>query len=357
MFVLPLLLLVALTSLADPGEPARDPTQATPGATWRLHQAAAARHLLAYLEERRADDLQQAEAHLAQIPLHDPDSLENDVDGTDHLVVFPLDQEGPFLSRIAAWLGDRAEARDWDDMPQFKALLNFLAKEDYRRLKHHLAEVAAAEEPAEAPSAQHRRGPEALSTALLIRTQRPDRWDLEHRLIAAFVGLRPGDRVADIGCSGGFFTFRFSAAVGPAGRVYAVDVSPEALEVVDSVGDAAPFPNVTTSLSTWTTNNLEDASVDVAFISNIFFDVEARSPEWKAEFYASVKRILRPGGRFVACDHENTYGGLPYAEALSRIRQAGFTIDASYAWPTICISARPRVMAQAAPRSPDTRPR
>src|SRR5687767_5181474 len=44
------------------------------------------------------------------------------------------------------------------------------------------------------------------------------------------MGVRPGATVADVGAGGGFFTSRLASAVGPSGRVFAVDVDDESLD-------------------------------------------------------------------------------------------------------------------------------
>jgi ubiquinone/menaquinone biosynthesis C-methylase UbiE len=57
------------------------------------------------------------------------------------------------------------------------------------------------------------------------------RWQHPDRVMAA-LPVGPGQRVADLGAGGGYFTFRVARAVGPAGRVYAVDTDPDMRELV-----------------------------------------------------------------------------------------------------------------------------
>ena len=50
-----------------------------------------------------------------------------------------------------------------------------------------------------------------------------DSWQQPDAVIEA-LAIRPGSTVADIGAGGGYFSFRLADAVGPNGRVYAVDI-------------------------------------------------------------------------------------------------------------------------------------
>lgn len=58
--------------------------------------------------------------------------------------------------------------------------------------------------------------------AAVLSGPRRDRWQQPRRVIDA-LEIPEGARVADIGSGGGYFTMRLARAVGPAGRVYAVD--------------------------------------------------------------------------------------------------------------------------------------
>lgn len=50
-----------------------------------------------------------------------------------------------------------------------------------------------------------------------------------YRRIVTLSGVRPGDSVLDVGCSGGYLARKLAAAVGPAGHVTGVDPSEPAI--------------------------------------------------------------------------------------------------------------------------------
>ena len=62
------------------------------------------------------------------------------------------------------------------------------------------------------------------------------------------LALQQGQKVADIGAGGGYFTLRFTEAVEKDGRVFAVDTNPKFLEVIKNSAKKRGLDNVETSL-------------------------------------------------------------------------------------------------------------
>ena len=60
-----------------------------------------------------------------------------------------------------------------------------------------------------------------------------DEWQQPQKVIES-LKIRPGAMVADLGAGGGYFTFRLADAVGPTGKVFAVDVDAEMTELIKS---------------------------------------------------------------------------------------------------------------------------
>lgn len=58
------------------------------------------------------------------------------------------------------------------------------------------------------------------------------------------LGLQPGDQVADIGCGPGHVSLLAAARVGPSGRVYALDRSPEALALLERLQEKQGVPQI-----------------------------------------------------------------------------------------------------------------
>jgi len=113
------------------------------------------------------------------------------------------------------------------------------------------------------------------------------------------LALRDGEVVADIGAGSGYFALRFARAVGDAGRVYAVDISPDMVRHLNRRLRDAGVRNVFTVLSDPDDPLLPDASVDRFVIVDTWHHVEDQ-----AKYLALMKRMLKPGGQVVHIDFQ-----------------------------------------------------
>jgi ubiquinone/menaquinone biosynthesis C-methylase UbiE len=120
--------------------------------------------------------------------------------------------------------------------------------------------------------------------------QRPDE-------VVRALGLRPGDTVGEIGAGPGYFTLRLARAVGPSGRVLAVDVVPELMAVLRQRLEAAGLGNVTPILAEPRDPHLPEAGCDLVLVVDSFHHF----PDGTA-YLGGLASRLRPGGRIVNLD-------------------------------------------------------
>ena len=112
--------------------------------------------------------------------------------------------------------------------------------------------------------------------------------------IAAAVGLKPGMAMADIGAGTGLFTLTFSEAVGETGKVYAVDIAKNFLEHIKARATKAHAANVQTIQCTERSVELPEASIDLAFICDVYHHLE-----YPQASLATLHKALKPGGELV----------------------------------------------------------
>lgn len=125
----------------------------------------------------------------------------------------------------------------------------------------------------------------------------------QRRQIVADMRLRPGSAVADIGAGTGAFTFALADAVGPHGRVYAVDIAAPFLEHIRSRAAERGVENVTTVRCPEDSVALPPQSIDAAFVCDTYHHFE-----YPQSSLASIREALRPGGELFIVDFERVEG-------------------------------------------------
>lgn len=150
-------------------------------------------------------------------------------------------------------------------------------------------------------------------------------------------GLQPGQTVLDLGSGAGLDAFVARAAVGTSGRVIGVDMTDEMIARARKNAEKSGFDNVEFRPGYIEDLPVASDSIDVV-ISNCVLNLVPN----KAQAFAEILRVLRPGGHFCISDVvasrplppwvksiAEAYAGcvagaIPREEYLQIIRDTGF---------------------------------
>jgi ubiquinone/menaquinone biosynthesis C-methylase UbiE len=142
--------------------------------------------------------------------------------------------------------------------------------------------------------------------------------------------LKPGMVVADIGAGSGYYTTRLAARVGPSGRVYATDIQPGMLALLDRRIKAEGLSNVTTILGAMDDPKLPPAAIDLAIMVDVYHELQ--QPQ---VFLQRLKGAFKPGGRLVLLEFRKEDPSVPIlevhkmsvAEVKQELEAEGYVLD------------------------------
>ncbi len=160
---------------------------------------------------------------------------------------------------------------------------------------------------------------------------RRDDWQQPQRVIQS-LDIQPGEAVADLGSGSGYFTSRLASAVGPTGKVYAVDIDEEMNRALEARLKKEGIQNIEVILAKPDNPGLAANAVDLIFTSNTYHHIEHR-----VTYFVNLRRYLRPKGRIAIIDFDRRswLAGLwrhyTPAEFIKReLEQAGYRLQAEF---------------------------
>ena len=151
------------------------------------------------------------------------------------------------------------------------------------------------------------------------RASARDRWQMPNEVLSA-LDLKAGEVVADIGAGPGYFTMRFARAVGPEGKVYAVDIAAPVLEYLKKEALKQSLSNVQAIVSREDDPLLPPGSVDLAFFCDTVHEISDRP-----SFYRKVRQSLKKRGRMAVIDSiasDSSEGGASHGSGSQVSREA-----------------------------------
>lgn len=125
--------------------------------------------------------------------------------------------------------------------------------------------------------------------------------------IVGKLALKAGDVVADLGAGSGVFSIPLARAVGPSGKVYAVEIDQALVDYIAAKAKTHDAANVRPVLGKFGDPSLPASDVDVAFMHDVLHHIEDRPGYLK-----NAVRYLKPRGRFAFVELDHVKG--PHAD-------------------------------------------
>ena len=131
-------------------------------------------------------------------------------------------------------------------------------------------------------------------------------WEERPSRAIAALNVKKGDVVADVGAGSGYYTERLARTVGPTGTVYATDIQPEMLAMVERRAQKAKLSNVRVVLAGEDDPKLPAGAIDLVLMVDVYHELQR--PQ---QVLQKLKETLSPRGRLVLIEFRKEDPAVP----------------------------------------------
>jgi ubiquinone/menaquinone biosynthesis C-methylase UbiE len=110
--------------------------------------------------------------------------------------------------------------------------------------------------------------------------------------------VQEGDIVADVGAGSGYHTFKLAEMVGAKGKVYAVDIQKEMLDIIRARMKMGKVTNVLPTKGTEKNPKLPDEAIDMILMVDVYHEFS-----YPFEMTEAMVKSLKPGGRLIFVEY------------------------------------------------------
>jgi predicted methyltransferase len=190
-----------------------------------------------------------------------------------------------------------------------------------------LSPLVPAQSSAQAPSAPTRKTSTPYTGDLSIFDSPGRDERLQVNRVMDVLGITAGKTVADIGAGSGWFTVRAAKRVTEAGRVYAVDINPEAVRYIAERAEKEQLHNVTSVLSKPDDPLLPAGKIDAVLLLKTYHEVER-----PVALLRNLRGALTTGAKVGVIDRNGNGEdhGVGREVVIREAREAGYRLLAQY---------------------------
>lgn len=150
---------------------------------------------------------------------------------------------------------------------------------------------------------------------------------LQINRVMDILGVKTGKAVADIGAGSGWFTVRAAKRVASNGRVYAVDINPEATRYVGERAQKEHLANIKTIVSQPDDPLLPSDSVDSVLLLKTYHEIAH-----PVTLLRNLRPALRPGAKVGIIDRNGNgeNHGIEKNVVIREAKEAGYSLLNDY---------------------------